>query len=144
MITNMLSTIRKTQRKAIEAMYEDTCTIYSKKPVTDPETNITENKDIIIAENEPCRLSYRTMPSTSDAMKYSEYADYVNQVITLFLRPEIEVPAGSLIVVTKFGNVDDYPHETTVAYRNSAERKVHPSHQEMIVMLADKYGTKFD
>ena len=145
-VMNLLNTTRDAQRKAIEGMYEDTATIWVKKLVKDPETKKSKNIDVKLVEDEPCRLSFRTMPSTSDAMKNNEFADYVNQVITLFIRPDIDVPAGSKIEITRFKNnpsrsKDEWYVQT---YRNSALRKVHGVHQEIILMLADKYDKHGD
>lgn len=139
-IQNILNKARNIQKSAIEGMYEDLCTIYVKSLVKDPDTGISEHKDVVIVENEPCRLSYRTMPSTSDAMKNSEYADTVNQVISLFIRPDLKIPSGSKTVITKFGNTDHDDIKVEVTYSNSAKQKIHGSHQEIILMMADKYG----
>lgn len=145
-VQSILNKARTTQRQAIEGMYEDTATILVKRAVKDEKTGVTKNKDVVLVKDEPCRLSYRTMPSTSDAMKNSTTADYVNQVITLFVRPELQIPSGSKIEVTKFGNVDSIgnEHKYTQVFRNSAVPKIHGSHQEIILMLADKYDAMSD
>lgn len=116
------------QRKAIESRYIGKCTIKCKQDVTDPVTNITSNIDIEIAVDEPCRLSYKNVPT----MVNNENADTVNQVIKLFVKPELDIPSGSRIIVTQHGR--------TNSYRNSGFPEIHTSHQEIILNLEDKFG----
>lgn len=120
--------LKQAQRKAIESRYVGKCDIKVKKEIVDPETNITQNKDVIIVKDEPCRLSYSHVPT----MKSNENADEVKQIIKLFIKPEIDIPAGCRIVVTQ--------HNKTNSYRNSGFPEVHTSHQEIMLELDDKFG----
>lgn len=124
----MLSNIRVEQRKAIESLYEGTCTILSTVDVKDPITNITSPQEITIVENEPCRLSYKNVYGMVD----SEIADTVKQINRLFIKPELDIPAGSIFEVTQHGK--------TSIYSNSGYPELHGSHQEIILHLDDKYG----
>lgn len=116
------------QRLAIESLYIGVCTIESTVDVTDPITNITKPTLINIATNEPCRLSYKNVYPTVD----SDTADTVRQVNKLFIKPEIDIPAGSRFEVTQHGK--------TSIYSNSGYPELHSSHQEIILDLSDRYG----
>lgn len=124
----MLSYIRVEQRKAIESLYEGTCTILSTVDVKDPITNITSPQEITIVENESCRLSY----GKPEIMEDSEIADTTKQLIKLFIKPELNIPSGSLIEVTQHGK--------TTYFSNSGYPNIHGSHQEINLKLDDKYG----
>lgn len=120
--------MRNIQRQAIESLYDGICTIISKMDVTDPVTNITKPQDVIIVENEPCRLSYKN----DYAMEDSESADTVKQIIKLFIKPELDIPPGSKIEVTQNGK--------TSVFSNSGSPATHYSHQEIVLKVHDKYG----
>lgn len=124
----MLESIRVIQRQTIEALYEATCTIITTVDVTDPVTNITSQNDVELVENEPCRLSYKN----DYVMEDSEIADTVKQIIKLFIKPELDIPAGSLFEITQHGK--------TSTYSNSGFPVIHGSHQEIILNLDDRYG----
>lgn len=128
----MLGNFREIQRSAIESLYEGVCTIVNTEDVTDPVTNITKPEDKIIAENEPCRLSYRN----DYTMDNSDSADTVRQIIKLFIKPELDIPAGSLFEITQHGK--------TSLYSNSGYPEVHSSHQEILLTLNDRYGRLYE
>lgn len=128
----MLEDIRVIQRKAIELLYEGVCTIISTVDVKDPDTNITKPQEIILVEDEPCRLSY----GKPEIMEDSEIADTTKQLIKLFIKPELNIPSGSLIEVTQHGK--------TSTYSNSGYPETHGSHQEIILKLDDKYGRLYE
>lgn len=116
------------QRQAIESLYEGICTIVTTIDVTDPITNITAPQDIALVENEPCRLSYKNVYG----MVNSDTADTVRQINKLFIKPELDIPSGSIIEVTQHGK--------TSIYSNSGYPEVHSSHQEIVLNLNDRYG----
>ena len=47
--------VRKMHRRAVEVLYEDTCNIYVRKSEKDEKTKITAKKEVLVAENQPCR-----------------------------------------------------------------------------------------
>lgn len=128
----MLENIRLIQRQAIEGLYEGICTIISTVDVTDPLTNITKSQDVTLVEDEPCRLSYKNDYTMED----SETADTVKQIIKLFIKPELDIPAGSIFEITQHGK--------TSTYSNSGFPIVHGSHQEITLNLDDRYGRLHD
>ncbi|MCJ0289175.1 hypothetical protein JY781_19960, partial [Clostridioides difficile] len=69
-------------RKAIEMLYRDKCTIVEYQPIKDPVTKRTNNKEVIVLENQPCKLSYKNITSTTD-----EKVAKLVQTIKLFISP---------------------------------------------------------
>lgn len=112
---------RKLHRQMVEGMYEGTCTIYKKMNVTDPITKITSQKETELYKDIACRLSFtRVMP----AYKQGEGSKQ-EQLVKLFLAPEITVNPGSKIVVTQNG--------ITEVYKMSSLAAAYTSHQEIVL-----------
>ena len=99
--------VRKMHRRAVEVLYEDTCNIYVRKSEKDEKTKITAKKEVLMAENQPCRLSYETVSTTKDNQGAAEK----EMAVKLFLPPEPEIPEGSRIDVIHQG--------LTISYSNS-------------------------
>ncbi|EMJ5361257.1 hypothetical protein QCG12_004022, partial [Clostridioides difficile] len=53
-------------RKAIEMLYRDKCTIVEYQLIKDPVTKRTNNKEVIVLENQPCKLSYKNIVSATE------------------------------------------------------------------------------
>ena len=110
-------------RSAIQSLYSGVCTITNSQKVFDEKTKRTVTKDVIVCENEPCRLSFKTTASAS----YDGIVSGLVQTIKLFLRPELEVLAGSKITVTQNGR--------TTKYKFSGQAAVYTNHQEILLEL---------
>ena len=78
---------------------------------------------MVVIENQPCRLSFKTAPSTSDNGAVAETA----QTVKLFLAPELQVKEGSKITVTQNG--------VTTDYKRSGAPAAYPTHQEIQLEL---------
>lgn len=115
-------------RKAIESMYDGTCTIteYQKVKNADKSTGF---KDVVVLEGQPCRLSFKTINQTNPN---ENGAAAMTQVTKLFIAPEIQVKAGSKITVTQNG--------VTTEYKNSGKPAVHTTHQEIVLDLFDRWS----
>ncbi|MDO0133264.1 hypothetical protein KLN18_19670 [Clostridioides difficile] len=114
-------------RKAIEMMYRDKCTIVEYQPIKDPITKRTNNKEVVVLENQPCKLSYKNTTSATDG-KVAK----LTQTIKLFISPNIEIKAGSKLIITNQNNI-------TKEYVRSGESAIYPNHQEIILeLLEDK------
>lgn len=114
-------------RAAIESMYKGRCTITYQKEEFDATTKQTRFQDVVLASNKPCRLSYKSFTAAEQGSGAAKAA----QSIKLFLAPEIEVEAGSRIIVTQNGR--------TVAYKASGQPAVYTNHQEIELEKADDY-----
>ena len=112
-------------RKAIERLYVGRCHITNRQKAVDPVTKITSFRDVVLCEDEPCRLSFSSVKSSNETDAVTEVA----QVVKLFLRPELVVHAGSKITVTQNGR--------TTEYVASGHPAVHTNHQEILLDLGD-------
>lgn len=119
----MISKAREQARKAIESLYEHTCTVIEYDKKKDPITKITSNKEVIVLENQPCKLSF----SSVSASKQTEVANQVSQVIKLFIAPEIVIKEGSKLIINHTGRLSEY--------KNSGTPSIFPTHQEIVLEL---------
>ncbi|HBG6028867.1 TPA: hypothetical protein KQV86_001061 [Clostridioides difficile] len=110
-------------RKAIEMLYRDKCTIVEYQPIKDPITKRTNNKEIVVLENQSCKLSYKNIVSATDG-KVAK----LEQTIKLFISPNINIKAGSKLIITTQNNI-------TREYARSGESAIYPNHQEIILEL---------
>ena len=77
---------------------------------------------MIVLENQPCKLSYKNITSTTD-----EKVAKLVQTIKLFISPNINIKAGSKLIIND------------KEYVRSGESAIYPNHQEIILeLLKDK------
>ena len=119
---------RKAARMAQEATYEGLCTIIEYRDGKDEKTKLSEEEEVTVIEDQPCKLSFEKL----DAVIQTETAATVAQGIKLFLAPEIEVNSGSKIVVTQNG--------VTEEYSASGKSAIYPTHQEVILELFHRWA----
>ena len=114
-------------RKAIESTYKGLCTIYEYIEIEDPDTGetIVSPEPVPVHENIPCKLSKKTI-SAADG---GEIANTIKYEPVLFINPDIEIKAGSNIVVTQ--------HGITREYIRSGEPFVYDTHQEIALQRID-------
>ncbi|MDO0375587.1 hypothetical protein KLN91_18850 [Clostridioides difficile] len=105
-------------RKAIELLYRDKCTIIEYQPIKDSITKRSSNKEVVVLENQPCKLSYKNITSATDG-KVAK----LEQTIKLFISPDIEIKAGSKLIIND------------KEYVRSGESAIYPNHQEIILEL---------
>lgn len=120
----MVSTISKARAKArhaIESLYEHTCTIVEYKKVKDEVTKVTDMKEVSMLEDHPCKLSHTTVKASNQ----TESVNQVQQVIKLFISPDVEIKEGSKIIVMHNDRVSEY--------KNSGVPSVFPTHQEIVL-----------
>lgn len=104
------------------------CTIYEYQEVTDIDTNETTHDLVPIIVDEPCRLSQNYVSHTStDLVTISNGAPYVEELIVMFIRPDLEIKSGSLIEITQHGK--------TNKYHRSSKPAVYSNHQEVVLEL---------
>lgn len=121
---NAINKAREKARKAIEAFYEHTCTVIEYGKYKDPVTKQTKLGEKTVLENQPCKLSF----SAVKASEQTESTNQVQQVIKLFVAPEVEIKEGSKIIVTYNGKVNEY--------KNSGVPSIFPTHQEVVLELS--------
>lgn len=109
------------QRKALERLWKDRCSVFVKKKVTDPTTKLTDFVEMPLLQDQPCKLSFETLTSSS-----GDPVAAITQTVKLFLSPDVEIPAGCKIVVTRFNDL-----ERKFTYSKSGEAGVFTNHQEI-------------
>ena len=110
-------------RKAIEFLYDDTCTITEHQKVKKENMSIGF-ADVVVLENQPCRLSYKTV---TNAKPTETAASSIVQTTKVFIAPEIKVKPGSKLTITHKG--------VTTEYKNSGEPAIYDTHQEIVLEL---------
>lgn len=110
-------------RKAFESMYDGTCTITEHQKMK-MENKSTGFQDVVVLENQSCRLSFKTINSTS---QNENAASSVVQVTKVFLAPEIQVKPGSKLDITQNG--------VQTSFKSSGVPAVYETHQEIVVEL---------
>lgn len=115
-------------RKVQESQYSGMMTVTESHHVRDEVTKLTEQKDVVVFENQPCKLSFET----SKSAQQTESAAGITQIIKLFLAPETTVKPGSKVTVTQDGMTADY--------KCSGVPAVYPTHQEIILELFKRWA----
>ena len=110
-------------RKAMESLYDGTCTITEHQKIK-KENKSTGFEDVVVLENEPCRLSFKTINNTNQT---DTAANNVVQITKVFLSPEIQVKPGSKMTVTQ--------NDVTTDYKSSGEPAFYSTHQEIVLEL---------
>ena len=111
-------------------LWKGKCTIYEYQNVTDPDTKQTTQKLVEVVTDEPCRLSQnRVSHNRSDLVSVSD-VPYVDELIVLFLRPDLEIKAGSVIEVTQ--------NNVTEKYKRSSKPAIYSNHQEVTLELYEE------
>lgn len=115
-------------RKAQELQYFGLMTVTEHKKVTDKRSKLTAERDVVVLENQPCRLSFETLKPAQQ----TETAASITQIIKLFLAPEVTVKPGSKVTVTQNGVRADY--------KCSGAPAIYPTHQEIILELFERWA----
>jgi len=82
----------------------------------------TGHQEVIVLENEPCKLSFSTLKETAQ----EEMTATAPQVIKLFFDNLIEIKAGSKIIVQRDGR--------TFEYSQSGKPGIFTGHQEIVLV----------
>ena len=96
---NMMDTVRA----ALGTLYTGKCDVIEHQKYHDG--NITRYKDVPVQTDQPCRLSYGSIPATDGA---DGGGAALTQVTKLFLPPGVTVKPGSKLVVTQNGQTTAY------------------------------------
>ena len=113
------------QRKALEKLWKDRCTIIQRVEVTDPDTMLTDFEEKPPLQDQPCKLSFETLTSAE-----GDPVATVSQVVKLFLSPDVVVPAGCKVIVTRPNDL-----ERVFTFSSSGVPGVFSNHQEIPLKL---------
>lgn len=111
----------KKARKALELLYDGSCKVIEHQKVTKA-NNSTGFEEVVVLEDLPCRLSYKTIDSNTQT---GSGASAVIQSITLFLAPDVKIASGAKIIVTQNG--------VTTEYQQSGKAALYDTHQEIVL-----------
>ncbi|MFY0520915.1 hypothetical protein ACOMCU_24290 [Lysinibacillus sp. UGB7] len=96
--------------------------------VEDSITHATTHKEVMLFTNQKCKLSFEKQTSTTPTGGPALIA----QTTKLFIAPELDIPAGSKIIVTQ--------HSKTTEYARSGEPAIYTDHQEIQLELFERYS----
>ncbi|WP_202973814.1 hypothetical protein [Lysinibacillus parviboronicapiens] len=96
--------------------------------VENPVTHATTHKEVALLTDQKCKLSYEKQTSTTPTGGPALIA----QTTKLFIAPELDIPAGSKIIVTQ--------HNKTTEYARSGEPAIYTDHQEVQLELFERYS----
>ena len=113
--------VNKAVRTALERLWKDRCSIFIREEVTDPVTHLTDSEEKPLLQDQPCKLSFETLTSSS-----GDPVAAISQTVKLFLSPDVNIPAGCKIVVKRFNDL-----EREFTYSKSGEAGVFTNHQEI-------------
>lgn len=105
-------------RASIESLYDGKAVIITYEQTVDEATGIAKSTERRSSPY-PCRLSYKTLATASSGEGMAEYA----QAVTLFIAPEIVIPAGADIDVSHRGR--------DLSFTAAGVAAVYDSHQEV-------------
>lgn len=110
-------------KKAVQRLWDGRAVIVVRNGVLNPATGRTEPVEQILAENVPCRISYKIV----EAAVSEEDAARLLQTVTLFIDSALDIPPGAKITVTQKGVSRDY--------ERSGKAAVYSVHQEIPLKL---------
>lgn len=125
---NAIQAAQKAARKAIESTYFGLVTVSEYQKVKDPVTALTSYKEVVVLENQPCKLSFESITTAVQ----TEAATTISQATKLFIAPDITIKPGSKLTVTQTG--------VTTAYTGSGVPAVYPTHQEIMLELFESWA----
>jgi len=116
-----------TVRAALGTLYTGKCDVVEYQKYLDGA--ITRYKEVTVLTDQPCHLSYGSIPAADSA---DGGGAALTQVTKLFLPPGVEIKPGSKLIVTQNGQ--------TTAYSQSGQPAVYESHTEITLQLFKRWA----
>nr|DAU55298.1 MAG TPA: head closure knob [Bacteriophage sp.] len=113
-------------RRSVERLYDGVATVEEARKEKNAK-NITALIWAVVAQDLPCRVSYKTLAPAGR----SDTVDSIAQAITLFTAPEIDIKPGSRVTVTQRGR--------TMRFACSGIPAVYDSHQEIPLVRFEEH-----
>ena len=105
-----------TDIEILESTYFDKCTIKRKEKIKNPDTGVTETKEVIIVEDVKCALSKKDIQTMNvdgiGALAFSHL---------LFLNPNINLQEGDTVEVISMGKISNYLASKPFYYSSHSE-----------------------
>lgn len=111
--------VKDRYQRALKKLWQDQCSIMVTSKKVDEMTGQNILEDVVLLENEPCRLSFSAVPPAG----VPSPAAPLEQSVKLFLSPVYPIPPGSRIQVQRDGKIFEY--------QSSGLPAVYESHQEV-------------
>ena len=127
-MVSAISKARAEARKAIESLYEDTCTVTERKKIKDSVTKLTKTEDVEVLKEQPCKVSFSSVKAAGENSNVAT----VSQVVKLFISPDVSIRPGSKIAVTHLGKV--------IEYASSGQEANFHTHKEIVLELFKEYA----
>ena len=106
-----------TDIEILESTYFDKCTIKRKEKIKNPDTGVTETKEVIIAEGVKCALSKENRINAMSVDGVGKVAE----IHKLFLNPNVDVQEGDTVEVTRMGKISSYLASKPFYYSSHSE-----------------------
>lgn len=114
--------------RALRRLWRGVCDVYVLETVRNEANGRDEAAEVRRYQGEPCRLSYSSISSTGER----DSAPLVQQTGRLFISKDLDIPAGSRLVVTQAGR--------TGAWAKSGEPAVYSTHQELVLVPFEEWA----
>lgn len=115
----------------LKRLWKDKCTIETTTSTTKP-NGATGKVWSVLVEDEPCKLSFFDSVAQTNSASNVVGAAEVFQQIKLFIRPDLEIPAGSRITVIR--------KNRELHYEASSISEQFTNHQEIILKDVQRWA----
>ena len=113
-----------TDIEILESTYFDKCTIKRKEKIKNPNTGVTETKEVVIAEDAKCALSKKDIQTMNSGGIGTLAFSHL-----LFLNPNVDVQEGDTVEVLSMGKMCSYLASKPFYY---------PSHSETLLSYKER------
>lgn len=114
-------------KDSLAKLYKDSMDVYTNTYAKDSKTKQSKPTKTQIYTDITCRISFETLTDTSH-----EDAPLVKQQIRVFCSPDVSIPAGSELVITRNG--------ITSTYKCSSKPAIYDSHIEVTAEPVGEYA----
>ena len=112
-------------------LWHDTMTV-TQKEAYKREDKSTGFRDVVIVEDEPCKVSFSDNIAFNLLTESDGVASPLKKNVKLFCSPDINIPPGSKIAITHKG--------ATINYTHSSQPSIFTHHQEILLDVLEKWA----
>lgn len=112
---------------ALQVLWKDTCTIMEYQAYT-TDNQSTQHREVVVLEHQPCKLSFQTLQPVNQ----TETVGHLVQTVKLFLDNNINMKAGSKIIINRSGKV--------FVFKHSGEAGIFTHHQEIMLVPYEEFS----
>lgn len=119
------------KRDILKTLWTDLMTV-SVRQSAKKASGVTYFTSEILYEDEPCKLSFSSAIGQNNVTGNNGVYATVEKVVKVFCDPDLQIPAGSEICITRNG--------VETAYKATSEPSVFSDHQEINLEAKDKWA----